>query len=155
MTPSLSLDDLRVDDAMEMVDVLSAPALYEFTGGAAPSLPELQARYEAQVAGSGDADEQWRNWIVRIDGQAVGFVQATVTTGAATLAWVIGAPWQGRGHATSAVGAMIRILVSEGVGVFDAWIAPGHAASERVAGRAGLVATGEIDADGEVRWTSA
>lgn len=154
MTPRLSLDDLRVDDAVEMVDVLAAPALYEFTGGAAPSLPELQARYQAQVAGSGDADEQWRNWIVRIDGGAVGFVQATVTSTTATLAWVIGAQWQGRGHATSAVGAMIRILVSEGVDAFDAWIAPGHAASERVAIRSGLVATGEADEDGEIRWVS-
>ena len=154
MTHRLSLDDLRVDDAEAMVDVLSAPAIYQFTGGTPPSLPELRARYEAQVAGSGALDEEWRNWIVRIDGVPVGFVQATVTRPRADLAWVIGEPWQGRGHASAAVGAMIRILVSEGVAGFDAWIAPGHAASERVATRAGLVATSDVDEDGEVRWTS-
>lgn len=154
MTPRLSLDDLRVDDADEMVDVLAAPAIYAFTGGAPPSLAELRARYEAQVAGSGLVAEQWRNWIVRVDHIAIGFVQATVTPGGATLAWLIGPAWQGRGHASAAVGAMIRILVSEGVDMFDAWIAPGHAASERVATRVGFVATHEVDEDGEVRWVS-
>ena len=154
MTPRLSLDDLRVDDAEAMVEVLSAPAIYRFTGGAPPSLPELRARYEAQVAGSGRLDEEWRNWIVRIDGVPVGFVQATVTRARASLGWVIGAAWQGQGHASAAVSAMVRILVSEGVGGFDAWIAPGHAASERVATRAGLVATTDVDEDGEIRWAS-
>jgi hypothetical protein len=35
----------------------------------------------------------------------------------------------------------------------DAYVAPGHVASERVAARAGLMATGEHDDEGEQRWT--
>lgn len=154
MTPSLSLDELHVDDADEMVDVLAPTALYEFTGGSPPTLDELRGRYQAQVGGSGLLDEEWLNWIVRIDDVAVGFVQATVVGSTATLAWVIGTPWQGRGHATAAVGAMIRVLVAQGVDAFDAWIAPGHRASERVASRVGLVVTDQLDDDGEVHWVS-
>ena len=36
----------------------------------------------------------------------------------------------------------------------EAYVVPGHEASERVAVRAGLVATGELDPDGEQRWVS-
>src|SRR5690606_34763435 len=53
-TARLSLDPLRADDADAMVPVLGDAALYEYTGGEAPSLEQLQRRYAAQVAGPGD-----------------------------------------------------------------------------------------------------
>ncbi len=154
MSAEVSLHALRVDDAQEMVAVLSAPGLYTITGGGPPSLDELRRRYQSQVAGSGRVDEQWRNWIVRLDAAAVGYVQATVVADTATLAWLIGEPWQRQGHASTATAAMVELLRSEGVNRFDAWIAPGHIGSETVARRVGLAPTDETDADGEVRWSS-
>ena len=154
MRTPVALHPLRVEDAEEMVHVLASPSLYTVTGGCPPTLDGLRARYAAQVRGSGRDDEEWRNWIVRGDGVAVGFVQATMTGGTATLAWLIGEPWQGRGLASAAVADMCDQLWGEGIQRFEAWIAPGHAPSERVASRAGLERTGEIDDDGEVRWSS-
>ena len=154
MSTELSLHALRVDDADEMVVVLAAPELYAITGGGPPSLEELRRRYESQVAGSGRADEQWLNWIVRLDGAAVGYVQATVVADTATLAWLIGVPWQRQGHATTATAAMMELLRSDGVTRFEAWIAPGHVGSETVARQVGLAPTDETDDDGEVRWSS-
>ena len=151
----LRLDPLRVADAPEMARVLSAPELYAVIGGAPPTEAELTERYRQQVGGrSADGTEEWLNWVVRVDEAAVGYVQATVLPDArACVAWVIGRPWQGRGHATAAGRAMLAELAARGVTRVDAWIAPGHRSSEAVAERLGLTPSGEQDPDGEQRWT--
>lgn len=139
-----------------MVAVLADPPLYTFTGGEPPALEDLRRRYAAQVAGhSPDGAEQWHNWIVRRAdaGSEIGFVQATVIDAgaAADIAWVIGAPWQGRGYATEAARAMVAWLLETGVAVVTAHVHPDHEASARVAARAGLAATDEVE-DGERVW---
>ena len=151
----LRLDPLRVADAAEMAVVLADPALYTVIGGTPPTEPELAARYARQLAGPPDGREEWLNRIVRVDGRAVGYVQATVfPAGRAAVAWVIGTADQGRGYATAAAQALLAELAGRGVTGLEAWIAPGHRASEAVAGRIGLRPTGELDEDGEQRWTS-
>jgi histidine triad (HIT) family protein len=91
-----------------MVAVLGDPSLYEFMGGAPPTLVELQDRYRRQVAGSPDPAQTWFNWVVRLssDHRPVGSLQAEVfgyEDGlAARIAWVIGVPWQRRGYASEA-----------------------------------------------------
>jgi RimJ/RimL family protein N-acetyltransferase len=154
---TVRLEPLRVADAAEMTGVLSAPELYAVTGGSPPTVEQLSARYELQVGGrSADGREQWLNWVVRVDGAAVGYVQATVHDGVrAAVAWVIGAHWQGHGYATAAGRAMLGELRALGVRRVEAYIAPGHVASEVVAARLGLRPTGERDADGEQLWASA
>jgi len=152
----LRLVPLTVADADEMVGVLSGAALYAFTGGAPPGLDELRARYAWQVAGrSPDGREEWRNWVLRLGpgGQAVGYVQATITgeEQCAEIAWVIGLEWQGRGYATEAARELVAWLDSRGVRVIRAHIHPGHAASAAVARRAGLAPTGLME-DGEQLW---
>jgi RimJ/RimL family protein N-acetyltransferase len=147
----LVLTPLDVADADEMVDVLSDPDLYAFTGGEPPSLDQLQVQYRHQTAGSPRADEEWHNWIVRLEGISVGFVQATVSRGAADLAWVVGTPWQGKGYATESSRAMRDWLVGLGVSTFFAHIHTDHAASEAVAAKLGMRPTGRID-DGEMIW---
>ena len=82
-TLRLTLEPLRVDHAGEMTPLLADRSLYAFTGGQPPSLAELRGRYQRQVTGrSPDGAEAWLNWIVRRrdDGQAVGFVQAAIST---------------------------------------------------------------------------
>ncbi|WP_084078303.1 GNAT family N-acetyltransferase [Demequina sp. NBRC 110057] len=155
---AVSLEPLREDHAEEMVQVLAAPELYRFTGGAAPSLAELRQRYVRQSRGlSPSGDEAWLNWLVRdrASREALGYVQATVALSAsqrtASVAWVVAPAHQGRGIATRAARLMVSHLESDGVRAFSASIADGHTASERVATRLGMRRTEELD-DGEVVW---
>jgi RimJ/RimL family protein N-acetyltransferase len=152
----LLLVPLTVADAAEMVGVLSGDALYAYTGGAPPGLGELRARYARQVAGrSPDGREEWRNWILRRvpDGEAVGYVQATMSGEGrrAEIAWVVGMRWQGQGYATEAAKALVGWLDARGVGLIQAHIHPGHAASAAVARRAGLRPSGAAER-GEQLW---
>jgi RimJ/RimL family protein N-acetyltransferase len=152
----LRLVPLAVADAAEMAGVLSGDALYAFTGGGPPGLDELRSRYARQAAGrSPDGAEEWHNWILRRHpgGQAVGYVQATIGGAGrrAEIAWVVGLEWQGQGYATEAARALVGWLDGRGVGVIQAHIHPGHAASAAVARHAGLRRSGIIE-DGEQIW---
>ncbi len=151
----LVLEPLRVDHAGEMVDVLSDAGLYAFTGGSPPSLEALERRYAHQVAGPDRPDEVWHNWVVRLgaDGPAVGYVQATLgpQEGVAELAWVVGAPWQGRGIAREAAALVLDQLLASGMRRVVAHVHPDHVASQRVAAALGMRPT-PVLVDGEVEW---
>lgn len=141
-----------------MADVLASPTLYAFTGGEPPTVDELRRRYAIQTkGGSSDGSEEWINLIVTLGPacQPVGFVQATIPTGSgpAEVAWVIGAPWQGRGLATSAAALLLATLEERGVRGVVAHIHPEHRSSQRVAEKLGLVQT-DVVVDGEIRWVS-
>ncbi|MEU1492165.1 GNAT family N-acetyltransferase [Streptomyces sp. NPDC005776] len=153
-TARLDAEPLRVAYAEEMATVLADPALHTFTGGAPESARELRARYERQTAGSPDPGELWWNWVLRVrdEDRLAGYVQATVSGTQAEIAWVIGAEWQGRGHAKEAVEGLVAHLFGGGaVRTVVAHIHPGHGASAAVAEAAGLVRTGAWE-DGEERW---
>lgn len=154
-SPRLRLEPLRVAHAAEMVQVLADPALYRFTGGVAPTLPELEERYRRQVAGPEGSSEVWRNWILRPveGGEVIGYVQATIEDERADVAWLIGSASQGRGYAKEAARAMCDWLISTGVRELQAHIHPDHVASQRVARSIGLGDSGEVDDDGEQIWT--
>jgi RimJ/RimL family protein N-acetyltransferase len=122
---------------LDRLDVHNARELAALTG-------ESVAAWEHRAA----QWPRWRNWIVRVDGEPVGFVQATHHGAATELAWVIGERFQRRGYATAAAEAMIAEL---GHGPFIAHIAPANRASQRVAERIGM-RRGPARADGEERW---
>ncbi|MEU4571651.1 MULTISPECIES: GNAT family N-acetyltransferase [Nonomuraea] len=151
ITGRVTLVPLTVADADEMVGVLAGD-LYAFTGGTAPTLDELRTRYARQVTG-GPPGQQWHNWIIRVAGEAVGYVQATITHEGrrAEIAWVVGERQQGHGYATEAARALVAWLDEHGVTTVEAHIHPDHAASAAVARRAGLTPTGRFD-DGERLW---
>lgn len=159
LSERLRLVPLAVEHAEPMVEVLSDTRLYEYIGGAPPSLARLRRRYTAQAVGhSPDGTQGWLNWIVTVRPERpVGYVQATIhRTGSLTeaeIAWMIATGHQGQGIATEAAGAMIRWLRSQGVHRFVAHIAAGHTASEKVARHQGLRPT-DIVEDGEIRWQS-
>lgn len=157
------LEPLMIEHAGEMLEVLAAPELYTFIGGQPPTLPELTERYRRMVAGPpAGRDVGWLNWVIRqqSDGRLTGTVQATIWPepgdGAspvlrASVAWVVGLPWQGRGIATEAAQALIGWLLAHGVPDIIASIHPGNTASATVARRAGLVPTAEV-IDDETVW---
>lgn len=139
-----------------MVSVLADPALYEFTGGEPPTEEQLTRRYTAQSQGhSPDGTEQWINMIVVLHpgAQPIGFVQATVPANGrpAEIAWVIGAPWQGQGHAAEAARQLLAHLAERGVTEVLAHIHPDHTASQRIATHLGLHPTSQV-VDGEIAW---
>lgn len=144
------LTPLDVADAAEMVDVLSDPELYTFMGGEPPTLDQLEELYRHQIAGSTGDLETWHNWILRLGGMAIGFVQATVKGEAADMAWVVGSSWQGFGYATEACEAMRNWLADQGIARFSAHIHPDHIASKAVAVKLGLQPSGQRDDDGEL-----
>jgi len=156
----LRLHPLQVSDAEMMVDVLAAPELYHFTGGSPPDLNTLRERYEMQVEGSLDEDEEWMNWIIslRETAQPIGFVQATVDTGLSVpeteLAWLISPTFQRLGYATEAVTALVAWLGEHRPSVLCAKIHPDHAASQLVAASIGLQRTHVLDQSGEESWTN-
>jgi RimJ/RimL family protein N-acetyltransferase len=159
-TERLHLEPLRVEHADAMVGVLSAPALYEFTGGSAPTAAQLRRRYQAQAVGhSGDQRQWWLNWIVAEadSGGPVGYVQATVEcvddVMEADLAWVIQPGSQRRGFATEAARGLTDWLVTVGVERFAAYIHPTHYASSSVARALGMLPSNVVE-DGEIRWES-
>lgn len=151
----LRLDPLRVEDAVPMAAALADPGLYTFIGGAPPVPGELHELYARWIAGPTRAGEAWHNWAVRLtgDGSLIGHVQATVLDGGqqADVAWIFGTPWQGRGYATEAAIALIRWLEMDGVRSITAHVHPQHTASAKVAERAGLEPTDEVEG-GEVVW---
>ena len=112
-TERLLLTPLDAGDADELVGVLADPGLHEFIGDRPATLEELRTRFAAMTAGSGRADELWRNWVVRrrADGQAVGTVQATLSRRQggwrAEVAWVVGLAHQGQGYAADAARALV------------------------------------------------
>jgi len=148
----LRLEPLTVAHAAAMVPVLADPSLYAFTGGTPPTLDELTARYARQSVGrSPDGSEQWLNWVVVVDEEPIGYVQATVVGSEAEIAWVVSPAHQGHGFATEAATAMVDHLTAAGVTRLVAHVHPDHDASARVAARLGLRRTDVVE-EGEVRW---
>jgi RimJ/RimL family protein N-acetyltransferase len=155
-TARLALDPLCVEDAEAMVEVLGDPGMYVFIGGQPLSLDQLRARYRHLATGQpANGDEECRNWIVRrkVDALAVGTVQATIvpSSSLAEVAWMVGVPWQGQGFASEAARAVVRWLETRGTETITAHVHPIHHASARVASRAGLSPTDELE-DGERVW---
>jgi RimJ/RimL family protein N-acetyltransferase len=157
-TERLVLEPLAVHHAEEMVDVLGDPELHAFIGGEPATLPELRARYERLAMGPAPYHQEgWLNWIVRRreDDQAVGTVQATVspTPGGpqASVAWVVGTPFQGEGSAREAAVALVRWLRTHSVTRILACIHPENLPSAGVARHVGLRPTDEY-AEDEVVW---
>ena len=156
-TARLDLVPLSAAHAEEMATVLSSPALHAFTGGAPLTPATLRTRYERLVAGSPDPAVCWLNWVLRLraDAHLTGTVQATVTGSEAEIAWVVGAPWQGRGLASEAAQGLVSWLVGRpGIRTVVAHIHPDHHASAAVATAAGLTPTDQWQ-DGEIRWQRA
>jgi [ribosomal protein S5]-alanine N-acetyltransferase len=121
MTPlaagALRLEPLRQPHAAALYPLLADPALYVYMDHGPPAseqaLADVYTRLETRQ--SPDGTEQWLNWVVQAaDGQALGFVQATVFgQQQAWVAYVLGRAHWGQGHARLSVAAMLAHLQGE------------------------------------------
>jgi RimJ/RimL family protein N-acetyltransferase len=155
-TDRLRLEPLTTRDVDALFPLLDDPALHSFIGGDPMTREELERWVGAVVAGSSpSANEIWCNWTVRRaeDGEVVGTAQATIVDDEATLAWVTGTKWQGRGYAKEAATGVVAWLRSQGIAKIRANIHPEHDASAGVARAIGLTATDDV-VDGETVWRS-
>ena len=141
-----------------MALLLDDPALHTFTGGKPATLEELRSRYAKQFIGPPpDSTHHWLNWIVRRrdNGQAVGYVQATISEQngdlMADVAWVIAVSQQRSGYAREAARLMRDWLRLQRVRLVVAHVHPQHHASNAVARSIGLTPTAK-QVDGELRW---
>lgn len=160
-TPPLSLEPLVVDDASALADALADPDLYLHIGGEPPSVEDLRATIGHYIEGPGEPGEAWHNWAIRVadagDGAGratvIGQLQATVRDHgrSAEIAWIVGTPWQGNGYATEAAQWLVDWLTEAGAEEIVAHVAPANVASARVAAKACLEPTDEVD-DGEIVW---
>ena len=115
-TERLVLEPLRPEHAAELYPALADPRLYTYIDRPPPaSLDELTARYRRiAVRCAPCRAEQWLNWTVRFDGQAIGRVEVTVQEDrTALLAYELAIAHQGRGLAAEACAAVCDALFAE------------------------------------------
>lgn len=154
----VGLEPLRMEHADELVTVLDDSSLHTYIGGAPATLAQLRGRFDLKSAGvSADGVQTWLNWVIRVDGSAAGFVQATITPGdlgpVAELAWVVGTAHQGQGLATLSAVAVAQWLATQDVRRLVAHVHPDNRPSQVVARRLGMHPT-DMVVDGETEWVS-
>jgi len=98
---------------VEMFQVLSDPAIYEFENQPPESAAALSLRYqrlESRV--SPDGAERWLNWVIRRRGsKLIGYVQATLSSnGRAAIAYELSSEFWRQGYGLEATQAMIAEL---------------------------------------------
>ena len=101
---NLRLEPQAAAHALEMFQVLSDPAIYEFENAPPESFDWLETRFrKLETRLSGDGAEQWLNWVIRLpSGRLAGYVQASVLAepvayiayipGYLFFGWLVGGP---------------------------------------------------------------
>ena len=103
----LDYETLVPAHAAALFPALSDPAVYQYIDGRPPqSVEELGSRLERMSGGPPPhrAGETWWNYVVRRadTGDAIGFLEATITEERAEIAYQFGSAHWGHGYATEA-----------------------------------------------------
>jgi RimJ/RimL family protein N-acetyltransferase len=149
----MQLENLNEHHAEEMYFLLNDVSLYQYIGGnPIGSLEHFKDRYKRLSIGhSNDGSEEWINWIIRIKGQCVGYVQATIKDDIAYIAWMIGKRYQNKGYARAATRELILWLAGNRTKIIKAKINNMNEPSKRVAMKCGMINSNIIE-DNEVVW---
>lgn len=110
---NLRLEPQAAAHALEMFQVLSDPAIYEFENAPPESFDWLETRFrKLETRLSGDGAEQWLNWVIRLpSGRLAGYVQASVLAEpVAYIAYELASEFWRQGIGSAAVGAVLREL---------------------------------------------
>jgi RimJ/RimL family protein N-acetyltransferase len=112
-TARCTLEPQVAAHADAMFVVLRDPAIYEYENSPPASLESLRERFaKLESRRSADGSESWLNWIVRTGTAGpIGYVQATIRSDGALIAYEFASAHWGQGLASEAVIAMIGELV--------------------------------------------
>lgn len=132
-TPRLSLRRVQVEDADALWEALRDPLVYAWIAREPPASPAaMRTRLEriTQELMPGRSD-QWLNWTIWFDCEAIGIVEATVHPDhSVALGYMLSPKHWRRGFAREAVSAVLRELFAKGAKRIDATIDTGNTASE-------------------------
>lgn len=157
-TARLRFEALAESHAAAMLSVLADDRIYTYIPDTPHrDLASLRERYRLLAAGSPSPDVQWWNFIVRLDGSdlPIGVVQATLQLPErlADVGYLLSPTHWGRGHATEAVGWLVRRLEQRGdIDIFRARIDARNLRSIAVVRRLGFhpVEAGHDGAPGDL-----
>lgn len=111
---ALVLEPLVAAHAEAMFELLSDPEIHRYLDHPPPpSIEHLRGLYQRlESRQSPDGRQRWLNWVLRASSSSlVGYVQASVTPRAdAWVAYILGREHWGRGHAATAMRAMLEHL---------------------------------------------
>lgn len=114
---ALRLEPLTAAHAEAMFEILVEPEIHRYLDEPPPpSIEHLRGVYQRREARqSPDGTQRWLNWVIRApEGSLLGYVQATVTlSGTAWIAYILASRHRGRGHAGTAVRAMMEHLAAD------------------------------------------
>ena len=125
-TDRLEISALQMSDAAELFAALDHPEVATYLGGPdVESLEWLRARILRLLAGppAGSAAVAWLNVVVRLRDSGrpvIGRLEATVYPRWAEVAWVLGAPYWGRGYGTEGATWLIDHLEGH-LGIHEQW----------------------------------
>lgn len=137
---TVQLEPLRVEHAPMLFEALDDERVGRFIGGPdVTTLEALRSRIEQLNAGPPPASNHtWLNFAVLLDGIVVGRVEATLHSGIAEIAYLIGPEYWGRGLGMQAASGLMVEASRQGAKDFWATTAPGNHASVRVLERLGF-----------------
>lgn len=107
----LHFEQLTAAHADELFPILTAPSVLAFidSNGSPPTLEDVRAEYAARANGPAVAsmpEERWFNVAIRLSTtpfSAIGRLEATEYDGWGEVAYLLGAPWWGKGLAFEAM----------------------------------------------------
>lgn len=141
VTERLTLRLMEPRDAPALAAYRSDPAVAAMQGWDLPFTVADAERFVAETRALGwPVHGDWQQVAIEVDGVMVGDigVHRTEDGTSATIGYTLARAAQGQGLATEAVGAMVDLLESEGIGRVGAATDPGNGASARLLGRLGF-----------------
>ena len=126
-----------------LFDALNDERVGRYIGG--PDVTTVEALYarveHLRLGPPPEARQLWLNFAVLLDATVVGRVEATVHSGLAEIAYLIGPRFWGRGFGLEAATLLLEEVAREGVSDFWATTEPGNFASAEVLARLGFEET--------------
>jgi len=141
-TDRLLVSRMTIEDASGIHEALSDPEVRRYLGDTdAGDVADVRSRIETVLRGPADPTQAWVNFTLRErSGSIIGRLEATLNPGWAEVAWILGAPWWGRGLGTEA-GVWLAGYLDDECGIHEIWasVHPDNAASIGIMRRLGMV----------------
>jgi RimJ/RimL family protein N-acetyltransferase len=136
----LRLEELEIRHAPKLFAALNDDRVGKFIGGPdVTTLVELQERILHLLSGPpNDSNQRWFNFVVILEAEVIGRVEATSHDGITEIAYLINPSHWDRGFATSATELLLEDLRKETEFNFWATVDPNNSASIRVLEKLGF-----------------